>query len=113
MGSCPGYALLIVHGKATKPREDEFRERVERIIERTLAGEARMERTLAGEAKMDTYKDRIAGRKRVRERRRARIERGTRDVPEEPGNKNGEQVADRHADASGGYIIENQHEEKK
>ena len=29
------------------------------------------------------------------------------------GIKNGEQVADRHADASGGYIIENQHEEKK
>ena len=43
VGSCPRYALLIVHGKATKPRENEFRERVERIIERTLAGEARME----------------------------------------------------------------------
>ena len=24
--SCPGYALLILLGKATKPREDEFRE---------------------------------------------------------------------------------------
>ena len=34
------------------------------------------------------------------------------DVPEEPGNKNDEQVAVRHADAFGGYIIENQHEEK-
>ena len=31
---------------------------------------------------------------------------------EEPGNKNDEQVAVRHADASGGYIIENQHDEK-
>ena len=30
MGSCPGYALLIWQGKATKPREDEFRERIER-----------------------------------------------------------------------------------
>ena len=27
-------------------------------------------------------------------------------------NRNDEQVAVRHADASGGYIIENQHEEK-
>ena len=23
MGSCPGYALLTLHGKATKPRKDE------------------------------------------------------------------------------------------
>ena len=58
-----------------------------------------MERTLAGEARMETYKDRIAGRKQVRERRRARIERGTGDVPEEPGNKNDEQVAVRRADS--------------
>ena len=42
IGSCPGYALLTVYGKATQPREDEFRERVGTIIERTLAGEARM-----------------------------------------------------------------------
>ena len=47
IGSCPGYALLTLNGKATKPRKDEFRERVGTIIERTLAGEARM----------DTYKD--------------------------------------------------------
>ena len=71
-----------------------------------------MERNLAGEARMKTYKDRIAGRKRVREKRRARIERGAVDVPEEPGNKNDEQVAVRHADASGGYIIEDQHGKK-
>ena len=102
MGSCPGYELLILHGKATQPREDQFRKRIGRIIERTLAGEARME----------TYKDRIEGRKRVREKRRARIERGTGDVPQEPRNKNDEQVAVRHADASGGYIMENQHEDK-
>ena len=56
MGSCPRYALLILHGKATKPREDEFRGRVGKIIERTLAGEARMK----------TSKDRIVERKRVR-----------------------------------------------
>ena len=102
IGSCPGYALLTSHGKATKPRKDEFRERVGMIIERTLAGEARME----------TCKDRIAETEQVRERRRARIERGAVDVPEEPGDKDDEQVAVRYADASGGYIIENQHEEK-
>ena len=119
--------------KRQKPRKDEFRERIGRIIERTLAGEARMERTLAGEARMErslagearmerslagearmkTYKDRIAERERVREKRRARIERGAVDVLEERGDKNDEQVAVRHADASGGYIIENQHEEKR
>ena len=43
IGSCPGYALFTLHGKATKPRKDEFRERVGTIIERTLAGEARMD----------------------------------------------------------------------
>ena len=49
----------------------------------------------------------------VRESRRARNERGAVDVPEGPGNRDDEQVAVRHADASGGYIIDNQHEEKK
>ena len=29
------------------------------------------------------------------------------------GNKNDDQVAVRHADVSGGYIIENQHEEDR
>ena len=103
MGSCPGHALITLYGKATKPREDEFRKRIGRIIARTLAGEARME----------MYKDRIAERKRVRERRRARVERGAGDVPMEPVNKNDEQVAVRHADASGGYIAENQHDENR
>ena len=41
------------------------------------------------------------------------MKRGMGDVPVEPRNKNDEQVAVRHADASGGYIIENQHEEKR
>ena len=59
---------------------------------------------------MKTYKASIAERKRVREKKRARIERGAGDVPEEPGIKNDEQVAVRHADASG-YIAENRHEE--
>ena len=62
---------------------------------------------------METYEDRIAETERVREKRRARIERGAVDVPEEPGNRADEQVAVRHADASGGYIIENQHEEDR
>ena len=87
-GSCPGYALLIMHGIATKPRKDELRERIRRVTERTLAGGV----------KMETYQDRIAVRKRVRERRRAQVKR-YREVPEEPGNKNDEQVAVRHADA--------------
>ena len=34
-------------------------------------------------------------------------------MPEEPGKRDDEQVAVRHADASGGYIIENQHEEDR
>ena len=33
------------------------------------------------------------------------------DVPKEPGNRDDEQVAVRHADASGGDIIETQHDE--
>ena len=34
-------------------------------------------------------------------------------MPLEAGNTDDEQVAVRHADASGGYIMENQHEEKR
>ena len=49
MGSCQGYALLASQGKVTKPRGDEFRERVGTTIEKTLTGEARI----------DTCKDRI------------------------------------------------------
>ena len=103
MGNCPGYALLTSHGKAAKPRRDEFRERVGTTIEKTLTGEARM----------DTCKDRIAETQRVRERRRARIERGAVGVPEEPGDKNDKQLAVPHADAPSGYIMENQHEERR
>ena len=60
---------------------------------------------------MDTCKDRIAETGRVKEWKRARVERVAQDVPVEPGNKDDEQVAVRHANASGRYIIENQHEE--
>ena len=52
-------------------------------------------------------------RQRVKERKRARVERGAGDVPMEPGNRADEQVAVRHADASGGDIRENQHEEDR
>ena len=103
MRSCPGYALLASQGKATKPREDEFRKRVGTIIERTLTGGARM----------NAYKDRIAETQQVKERKRARVERGAGDVPMEPGNRADEQVAVRHSDASGGDIIEHQHEEDR
>ena len=88
MGSCLGYALLTSQGEATR-----FRERIE--------------------SRRETCKDRVAERKRVREKRRARIERGAGDVPEEPGDKDDEQVAVRHAGASGGYIIEDQREKKR
>ena len=93
MGSCLGVALLTPQGEATG-----FRERIGTTI-------------LAREARRETCKDRVAERKRVREMRRARIERGAGDVPEEPGDKDDEQVAVRHA--SGGHIIENQHEKKR
>ena len=99
LGSCPGYALLTSQGEVTKPRKDECRERVGTTIERTLTGEARIE----------TCKGRIAETETVREKK---FERGAGDVPMEPGNKDDEQVAVRHADASGGYITDNQHEKK-
>ena len=102
-GGCPGCAALASHGRGTKPHNDECRERIGTIIERTLTGKARM----------NAYKDRIAETERVKERKRARIERGAGDVPMEPGNRDDEQVAVRHADASGGDIRENQHEEDR
>ena len=86
-----------------KPHNDECRERIRTISERTLTGKARM----------NAYKDRIAETERVKEKRRARNERGAGDVLMEPGNKADEQVAVRHADASGGDIRESQHEEDK
>ena len=62
---------------------------------------------------MNAYKDRIAETQRVKEKRRARVERGARDLPMELGNGSDVQVAVRHADASGGDITENQHEENR
>ena len=102
-GGCPGCAALASHGKATKPHNDECRERIRTIIERTLTGKARM----------NACKDRLAETERVKERKRARVERGAGDVPMEPWNRDDEQVAVRHADASGGDIRENQHEEDR
>ena len=54
----------------SKHHNDECRERIRTIIERTLTGKARM----------NAYKDRIAETERVKERKRARAV----DVPEEP-----------------------------
>ena len=62
---------------------------------------------------MNAYKDRIAETDGVKVRKRARVERGAGDVPMGPGNRADEQVAVRHADASGGDIGENQHEEDR
>ena len=72
-----------------KPHNKESRGRNRTIIERTFTGKARI----------NAYKDRIAETERVKERKRGRVERGAADVPIEPGNE--EQMADRHAVASG------------
>ena len=60
-GGCPGCAALASQGKVTK-----FRGRVGMTTERTMTGKARM----------NAYKDRIAATERVREKKRARVERG-------------------------------------
>ena len=49
----------------------------------------------------------------MKERKRARVQRGAEDVPRVPENRDDEQMAARHADASGGDIIENQHDENR
>ena len=74
-GGCPGCAALASHGRATKPQNNECRERNRTIFERTLTGKARM----------NAYKDRIAETEQVKERKRARVERGAGDVPMESG----------------------------
>ena len=55
-GGCPGCA--VSRRKATKPHNDECRERIRTIIERTLKGNARM----------IAYRDRIAETEGVKER---------------------------------------------
>ena len=50
---------------------------------------------------MNAYKERIADTERVKGKKRARVERGAGDLPVEPGNIDDEQMAVRHADASG------------
>ena len=50
---------------------------------------------------MNAYIDKVAETERVKQRKRARVERGAADVPVEPRNRTDEQVAVRHADASG------------
>ena len=62
---------------------------------------------------MNAYKDRIAEIERVKEKKKPRVERGTENVPMEPGNRGDEQIAVRHGDACGGDITENQHEENR
>ena len=62
---------------------------------------------------MNAYNGRIAETERVKERKRARVERSAGDVPLEPGKRDDEQVAVRHADASGGDIRENQLDEDR
>ena len=95
-GDCPGRAALASHGKTTKPHQEEYRERIRTIIEKTLTGRAGM----------NAYKDRIAETQRVKERERARVEQGAGDMPMEPRNRDDDQVAVRSANASGGDIRE-------
>ena len=95
-GGCPGCAALASHGKATKPHNDECRERIRTIIERTLTGKANEC------VQRQNRCDRASQREETslsRERWR-----GVLMVPE---NRDDEQVAVRHADASGGDIREN------
>ena len=94
-----GCAALASHGRAIEPHNNERRQRTRTIIETTLTRKARM----------NAYKDGIAERERVREKRRARVERGAGDVRVEPGNE--EQMADRQTVASGEE--EKQHEENR
>ena len=63
IGGCPGCVALASRGKATKPHNDECRERIRTVIERTVERKARM----------NAYKDRIAETERVQERKRARV----------------------------------------
>ena len=62
---------------------------------------------LGWKSKDECVQDRIAETERVKERKRARVERGAGDVPMVRENRDDEEVAVRHADASAGDIREN------
>ena len=62
---------------------------------------------------MPRANQRIAETERVKERKIARVERGARDALMEPGKRDDEQVAVRHADATDGEITENLHDENR
>ena len=81
---------------AWKKRQSHITMNAEKESERSLRD------FLTGKARINTYKDGIAETELVKERKRARVERGADD-----------QVAVRHAGASGGDIRENQHEEDR
>ena len=60
---CPGCAALASNRQATKSHNDECRERIRTIVDRTLTRRARM----------SAHKDRIAESDREKERKRARV----------------------------------------
>ena len=66
-------------------------------------------KNLDGKTRNIAYKDRVAETERVKERTRARVERGRGDVLVELGNE--EHMADRHAVVSG--VEEKQYEENR
>ena len=61
-GGCLGCAALASHGRSIKPHNDECRERIRTVVERTLTGGATM----------NAYWDRIVETERMDERKRAR-----------------------------------------
>ena len=66
---CSGCAALAPHGRAIEPRNNECRERIRTIIERTLTGKARM----------NAYKDGVAetqseGKKGQKERELSKVQ---------------------------------------
>ena len=65
-GRCRGCAALASHGRATKPHNNECRERSRTMIERTLTGGAWM----------NAHKDSVVETERVKERKTAGVERG-------------------------------------
>ena len=91
-GGCPGCAALATHGNpppSQKKHNNECRERIRTIIERTLTETARM----------NAYQHRVAETERLLK--------DVQGMPMEPGNE--EHIADRHAVACGEE--EKQHEE--
>ena len=71
--------VLASHERATKPYNNERRERTRTTVERTLTG--------VRQGCMHTERERVDKTERVQERTRARVGRGAGDVPAELGSR--------------------------